>query len=97
LNPHPIPGGFTPAGYQPFWPPKKSLVERSRNPLWVAIQIHTFQMPISHSCLGLKNNCQQQFFVLFLDRLAGFGFFFFGANGQRENSPEKHQKRFLVS
>ena len=43
----------------PFGHEQKSLAsERSRNPLWVAIQIHTFQMPISHSCLGLKNKLQ---------------------------------------
>ena len=93
-----IPGGFTPAGYQPFWPRKKSLAsERSRNPLWVAIQIHTFQMPISHSCLGLKNKLQFAVFFWFWTFFAGFGFFFFLANGQQENSPEKQQKRFLVS
>ena len=83
----------------PFWPRKKILghaSERSRNPLWVAIQIHTFQMPISHSCLGWKNNCSLQFFFVW-DVSCRFRFLFFWANGQQENSPEKQQKRFLVS
>lgn len=60
--------------------------ERSRNPLWVAIQIHTFQMPISHSCLGLKNNCSLQFFFVW-DVFCRFRFlFFFGKWSTRQFS-----------
>lgn len=80
---------------------RKSLVgshqpsERSRNPLWVAIQIHTFQMPISHSCLGLKNKLQFAVFFWFWDVFCRFRFlFFFGQMVNKKILLKRSKKGF---